>query len=108
MSFPILFLPVRTQRRFNVHTTSSQRHGRCIDVEKRCVVVLLLYVKVTFSRRNIFENTAEIKISNGNNYIAVSQMLLICSTIRKQFEHTLENRIPDKKVPEYIETYRFL
>ena len=25
--------PVRTRRRFNVHTTSKQRCGRCMDVE---------------------------------------------------------------------------
>ena len=33
--------PVRTQRRFNVHTTSSKRCGRCMDVvwtlKQRCV-----------------------------------------------------------------------
>ena len=29
----ILTYPVRTQRRFNVHTMSCQRSGRCIDVE---------------------------------------------------------------------------
>ena len=26
-------IPVRTQRHFNVHKTSPQRYGRCIDVE---------------------------------------------------------------------------
>ena len=25
--------PVRAQRHFNVHTTSSQRYGQCMDVE---------------------------------------------------------------------------
>ena len=28
-----MLVPVRTQGRFNVHTTSSQRYGRCKDVE---------------------------------------------------------------------------
>ena len=29
----VIILTVRTQRRLNVHTTSSQRYGRRIDVE---------------------------------------------------------------------------
>ena len=48
--------PVRTQRHFNVHTTSSRRYERCIDVEKT------LYTTCSWRSRDSQTSAAHINI----------------------------------------------
>ena len=57
--------PARFQRHFNVQTTSSQRYGRCIDVETNCVRtftakwVIIFFFPITVSNQStIFWQTS--------------------------------------------------
>ena len=55
VSIIIRRFPVRTRRRPNVYTTSSQRYGRCIDVETtvctywRVVFIFILDLFIVYS-----------------------------------------------------------
>ena len=56
--------PVRTRRRFNVDTTSSQRCGRCIDVEP---TVLCAYREMKIARAELiqFSSTRVLKLTKS-------------------------------------------